>query len=102
MSQPWNPPPPPSGVPVNNHMAIAIIATIVSVLFCCIPHGIVSLIFATQVNNKVAAGDMNGALNAARQAKMWGLISITVAVIGLVLSIILGVLNVVLSSLGNV
>jgi hypothetical protein len=33
---------------------------------------------------------------------MWGFISIAVAVIGLVLSIILGVLNAVLSTMGNV
>lgn len=102
MSQPWNPPPPPPGAPVNNHLPIAIIATIVSVIFCCIPHGVVSLIFSLQVNKKVEAGDMVGAINAARQAKMWGFISIGVAVVGLVLSIILGVLNAVLSTMGNV
>jgi interferon-induced transmembrane protein len=102
MSQPWNPPPPPGAPPPNNNLAIAIVATVVSVVFCCIPHGLVSLIFAMQVNNKAAAGDMAGALNAARQAKMWGLISIAVAVIGLVLGIVLGVLNALISTMGRV
>lgn len=99
MSQPWNPPPPPIGAPVDNHLALAIVATVVSVMFCCLPHGVISLIFSTQVNKKVAAGDMSGALSAARQAKMWGFISIAVAVIGLVLGIILGVLNAVLGAM---
>lgn len=60
------------------------------------------MIFSLQVNKKAAVGDMVGAINAARQAKMWGFISIGVAVVGLVLSIILGVLNAVLSTMGNV
>ncbi len=98
MSQPWNPPPPPSGALPNNNLVIAIIATVVSVLFCCIPHGVVSLIFALQVNKKAAAGDMPGAMNAAKQAKIWGFVSIAVAVVGLVVAFLFGVLNAVLSS----
>lgn len=102
MSQPWNPPPPPGTGPPNNNLVIAIIATVVSIMFCCIPHGVISLIFATQVNKKAAAGDMPGAINAARQAKMWALISIAVAVIGLVVAFVLGLLNAVLGTMGRV
>lgn len=101
MSQPWTPPPPPGGAPPNNNLVLAIIATVVSVIFCCIPHGVVSLIFATQVNKKAAAGDMGGALNAARQAKMWGFISIALAVIGLIVAFVLGVLNAVIGTMGR-
>lgn len=99
MSQPWNPPPPSySATPApNNNLVLAIIATVVSVMFCCIPHGVVSLIFALQVNKKAAAGDIQGALGAAKQAKMWAFISIVVAVIGLVIGIIFGVLNTLLN-----
>jgi hypothetical protein len=98
MSQPFNPPPPPGGVAPNNNLVIAIIATVVSVVFCCIPHGVVSLIFALQVNKKAEAGDMLGAMNAAKQAKLWGFISIGVAVVGFVIALLFGVLNAVLSS----
>lgn len=101
MSQPWNPPPPPATPPPNNNLVLAIIATVISVMFCCIPHGVVSLIFATQVNKKASAGDMQGALNSARQAKVWAFVSIALAVIGLVIAIILGVLNVVLTAIGQ-
>ncbi len=101
MSQPWTAPPPPGmyGPPPNNNLVIGIIATVVSVMFCCIPHGLVSLIFATQVNKKAAMGDMPGAVNAAKQAKTWGIVSIIVSIAGLIIAIFFGVLNAVLSSL---
>jgi ABC-type Fe3+ transport system permease subunit len=101
MSQPWTAPPPPGtyGQPPDNNLVIAIIATAVSFLFCCIPHGLISLIFATQVNKKAQMGDMQGAVNSAKQAKTWAIVSIIVSVIGLVISIFFGILNAVLSSL---
>jgi t-SNARE complex subunit (syntaxin) len=68
------------------------------VLFCCLPHGLISLIFALQVNKKAAAGDMQGAVNSAKQAKTWAIVSIIVSVIGLVVAIFFGVLNAILSS----
>lgn len=99
MSQPWNPPPFNGSSPApNNNLVIAIIATVVSVMFCCLPHGLVSLIFALQVNKKAAAGDMQGALNSAKQAKTWAIVSIIVSVIGLVVAIFFGVLNAILRS----
>lgn len=99
MSQPWNPPSVnASSQAPNNNLVFAIIATVVSVIFCCIPHGLVSLIFALQVNKKAAAGDIQGALNSAKQAKTWAIVSIIVAVIGLVVAIFFGVLNAILSS----
>jgi len=103
MSQQWTPPPPPGiAAPApNNNLALAIVATVVSVIFCCIPHGLVSLIFATQVNKKAAVGDTTGALNSARQAKMWAFISIAIAVIGFVVGLALGILNAVISNLSS-
>ena len=99
MSQPWNPPPLNASSPApNNNLVLAIIATVVSVLFCCLPHGLISLIFALQVNKKAAVGDMQGAVNSAKQAKTWAIVSIIVAVIGLVVGIFFGVLNAILSS----
>jgi hypothetical protein len=87
------------GAPPNNNLVIAIIATVVSVMFCCLPHGVISLIFALQVNKKAAAGDITGAQNSAKQAKMWGIISIAVSLVGFVIAFALGVLNAVVSSL---
>jgi hypothetical protein len=52
---------------VSNYLVQSILVT----LFCCLPLGIVAIINAAQVNNKLVAGDMAGALVASRKAKMW-------------------------------
>jgi hypothetical protein len=72
MSQEWTPPP-SSGThdKVPNYLIPAIISAI-----CCLPLGVVSIIFAAQVNGKVATGDMDGALNASKKAKMFSYIAI--------------------------
>ena len=80
MSQDWTPPP-SSGAPasVPNYLVPAIIS-----LFCCLPLGIVGVIFAAQVNGKVAAGDTAGALDAAKKAKMFSFIAIGLGLLGIV------------------
>ena len=80
MSQEWTPPP-SSGAPasVPNYLVPAIIS-----LFCCLPLGIVGVIFAAQVNGKVAAGDTAGALDAAKKAKMFSFIAIGLGLAGIV------------------
>ena len=73
MSQNWTPPPPPSAAPVNipNYLVFAILTTV----FCCLPAGVVSIVYAAQVNSKVAAGDIAGAMAASKNAKLWAMIS---------------------------
>ena len=75
--------PPPQGVPpyappsrgpiehIPNYLAQAILVTI----FCCLPLGIVSIVFAAQVNGKVARGDLEGAKRDSNTAKTWAWIS---------------------------
>ena len=80
MSQEWTPPPSsdaPASVP--NYLIPAIIS-----LFCCLPLGIVGVIFAAQVNGKVAAGDTAGALDAAKKAKMFSFIAIGLGLLGII------------------
>jgi len=94
MSQNWTPPPPAGGsATVPNNLVLAIIAAVVSFLFCCLPHGLVSVIFATQVNKKAQAGDIAGATQAAKNAKLWAIISIAVSVVWLVVSLVFGILG---------
>ena len=95
MSQPWTPPL-PSGAPatVPNNLVLAIIATVLS-LGCCLPHGVVSLIFAVLVNKKAAAGDIDGATSSAKMAKIFAWISIILAVLWLVIAIIFGLFNLI-------
>src|SRR5829696_2585069 len=66
---------------VPNYLVPAILTTV----FCCLPFGIVSIVYAAQVNGKVAAGDRAGALESSRNARMWALISF---VTGLVLIVV--------------
>ena len=71
MSQQWNTPSPGGSGTVPNYLIPAILS-----LFCCWPLAIVAIIFAAQVNGKVAAGDMAGALDSSKKAKMFSFISI--------------------------
>ena len=77
MSQEWTPPP-SSGThdKVPNYLIPAIISAI-----CCFPLGIISIIFAAQVNSKVTAGDVAGALDASKKAKMFSYIFIGLGIV---------------------
>ena len=83
-------------------MTLAIIATVVSISFCCgIPHGLISLLCATQVAKKTQLGDMEGAMKSAKQAKMFAWISIIVSVVWLVIAFIFGLIGGVLSAISK-
>lgn len=52
---------------VPNYLVQSILVT----LFCCLPLGIVAIVFAAQVNSKLAAGDYGGAIDSSKKARMW-------------------------------
>jgi type II secretory pathway pseudopilin PulG len=56
---------PPEVVP--NYLWQAIVCTVC----CCVPFGIPAIVYAAQVNSKVAQGDLAGARNSSKNAKMW-------------------------------
>ena len=56
---------------IPNYLLQAILVT----LFCCIPFGIVSIVYAAQVNGKLNAGDLQGARKSSESAKTWCWIS---------------------------
>lgn len=68
-------------VEVENHLVKAILTTI----FCCVPFGIVSIIYAASVNGKAQSGDVQGAIRASNSANTWANWSI---VLGLVIGVI--------------
>lgn len=68
----------PTGSPPDNHLAKAILAT----LLCCLPLGIVAIVHAASVNGKFIAGDATGAQRAADQANNWGNWSIGLGLAG--------------------
>src|SRR2546425_10386228 len=97
MSQNWTPPPPAGGTAtVPNYLVPAIIS-----IFCCWPLAIPAIIFATQVNGKVAAGDIAGAQDASKKAKMFSFIAIGLGLLGILIYIIMIVFFGGLSMLTN-
>ncbi len=74
---------------VPNNLVWAILAT----LFCCLPGGIVSIVYAAQVNGKLAAGDIAGAQDSSEKAKKWAIYS---AIAGIVVGILYAVLVVMM------
>jgi hypothetical protein len=63
---------------INNYLVPAILVT----LCCCMPVGIVAIIFAAQVNSKLAAGDVAGAQKSARLARIWSWVGVALGLAG--------------------
>jgi hypothetical protein len=92
------PPPPPYGAPPPmghpaggpppaNNLVWAILSTVL----CCLPLGIASIVFASQVNTTWAQGDIAGAHESARKAKqfaIWGAVAGLVFVVLYVIFIV--------------
>jgi predicted secreted protein len=92
------PPPPPGGgyggpgggTPPPNHLVWAILTT----LFCCLPLGVASIVFAAQVNSKWNAGDVAGAQESSEKARKFALWGTIIGVVILVLYVILVIVGV--------
>jgi hypothetical protein len=83
---PYTPPPQAAAPgPVPNHLAWAIIATVLATCLCC-PLGllgIVAIVYAARVNSLLAVGDFAGAQRASDTAKTWCWVATALAIIGL-------------------
>lgn len=92
-SQPPQPPPPgvpeyggggQGGAEIPNYLVWSILTTI----FCCLPFGIVSIVFAAKVDGLRAAGDIQGAMEASRKAKTWAIVAASAGLVILVLYLV--------------
>lgn len=86
-----NAPPPAGPLPtIPNYLVQAILTT----FFCCLPFGVVSIIYASQVTSKLERGDVAGAQQASRSARTWAWVAFGVGLAGgllyLVFAVILG------------
>jgi len=52
---------------IPSYLAQSILVTVL----CCVFLGVPAIVYASQVNSKVSAGDIEAALNCSRKAKMW-------------------------------
>lgn len=75
-----------SGGEVPNYLWQSIVVT----LCCCIPFGVVAIIYAAQVRTKLSVGDLAGAQEASAKAKMWCWIGF---IVGIATNIIGGVIQ---------
>jgi hypothetical protein len=82
---------------IQNYLVPAILATV----FCCLPLGVVSIIFATQVNSKIAAGDIAGATEASKKAKMFMFIAIGLGLLTYVIVVVLWIFVFGMAALSN-
>jgi hypothetical protein len=64
-------PPLPGGAGAATNVPNYLVQSILVTLCCCLPFGIPAIVFAAQVNGKAAAGDLAGAMDSARKAKMF-------------------------------
>ena len=80
---------PPKSVPAppDNYLALAILST----LFCCLPLGVVSIVYSARVNSLWTMGHYDAAKATARKAKKWALASV-IATVALVVLYVLFVL----------
>jgi hypothetical protein len=77
--------------PVPTHLAWAIVSTILAFCLCCVVGaipGVVAIVFATQVNSRLTAGDRAGAEQASKNAKLWCWITTGLVILGLLLNIV--------------
>jgi uncharacterized membrane protein YvbJ len=79
-----------AGTYVPNYLVFAILTTV----FCCLPTGIAAIVYASQVNTKLAVGDIAGAQAASKNAKTWCLVSVGAGLLIGVLYALLAVLGV--------
>jgi hypothetical protein len=81
----YGPPPgygPAQGGPPPSYLPWAIVSTIL----CCLPAGVVAIVFAAQVSGKWRSGNAEGAWRSSKNAKLWTIIS---AVAGVAVAIVL-------------
>lgn len=58
-----------------------LVQAVLTAFCCCMPVGVVAIIYAAQVNSKLHAGDIPGAQAASQKAKMWFWIALGVGVL---------------------
>jgi hypothetical protein len=95
--QPYGAPYGQPGTPPPNYLVWAIL----TLIFCCWPLSIASIVFAAQVNGKYAAGDLAGAQESSRKAKQFALWSAIAACVLFGLLIALFIVGAVAGSNSN-
>lgn len=67
--------------------------SIVATLLCCLPAGVVGIVFAAKSQSAAKAGDLAGATKAAGTAKTWTLVSLGLGLLSVVVFVGFGLLG---------
>lgn len=65
---------------IDNYLWQSIAVTVM----CCLPFGIVAIIYASKVDGLVAKGDIAGAMAASKSAKMWVNVSVGACILAFI------------------
>lgn len=92
-TQPPPPPPPPPNAgdpvgPAGQKPPSNLVWGILTTLLCCLPLGIVSIVYAARVEGKWNSGDAAGAQSDSDNAKKWAIIAAISGVVIIVLYVI--------------
>ena len=77
-NQPYNQQPKPN---INNYLIWSILCTI----FCCLPCGIVGIVYSNKVNTALNMGNIEEAIKSSKTAKTWNLVG---TIVGAVIALI--------------
>ena len=93
-------PPKNAGVPAEQ-VPSNLVWGILSTLCCCLPLGIVSIVYASKVEGYVIAGDIEKAKENSKKAAMWAWISFGVSIAGGIIWFIIGAVSGGLEGMGD-
>ena len=72
------------GGPIATNLARSILAT----LLCCLPPGIVAIVYASRVRSLQVSGDLPGARRAAELARFWSNVSIGMGLLSILVNLL--------------
>ena len=91
---PQHPRQPHGPIPVTSkskeHIPNYLIFSIFVCLCCCLPFGIAGIVYASQVNAKIARGDLVGARESSDKALKWSTIGVIIGLVGVVFYLVAG------------
>ena len=78
---------------IPTHLVLAILAT----LFCCMPFGIVAIVYAATAQSKIQTGDIDGAIMASDSARKWFWLSFWLGLVPMVIWLLLAIVGTISS-----
>ena len=83
----------------NVKPASNLVWAILTTLFCCLPFGIVSIVYSAKVDNLWSTGQYDASRDASKKAKTWAIVAACVAGVWVIVYILLVVFGVLSASL---